>query len=231
MGVKGWVRSSLIDYPEHIAAVLFTGGCNFCCPMCHNGDLVLNPGCLPDIPHKQILGFLANRVGLLDGVVISGGEPLIQPGLDDFIWKVRNLGLNIKLDTNGYSPDGLAELLRQGLIDYIAMDVKAPPDKYSLLAGQAMIDVSRIERSVEILMRGQCAYEFRTTVVPGLLDAADIDAISRWIRGARKYVLQQFRPLHTLDPDLHTVEPYPVRALHEMMDRARIWVHEVAVRE
>ncbi|MCJ7736944.1 MAG: anaerobic ribonucleoside-triphosphate reductase activating protein [Anaerolineae bacterium] len=231
MHVKGWVRSSLIDYPEHIAAVLFTGGCNFRCPMCHNGNLVLTPGDLPDIPQERIFRLLGHRIGLLDGVVISGGEPMLQSDLADFIRKLRSLGLHVKLDTNGYSPDGLAELLKQGLIDYVAMDVKAPPAKYPLLTGRTKIDVSRIERSVDLLLDGQCAYEFRTTVVPGLLNTADIDTIGRWIKGGRKYVLQQFRSLHTLDPDLHMVKPYPVQVLREMTDCARAWVDDVSVRE
>ena len=191
----------------------------------------MTPGDLPDIPQERIFRFLAGRIGLLGGVVISGGEPMLQPDLAEFIRKLRSLGLHVKLDTNGYSPDRLADLLKQGLIDYVAMDIKAPPTKYPLLTGRTEIDVSRIERSVDLLLDGQCAYEFRTTVVPGLLNTADIGVISRWIRDGRKYVLQQFRSLHTLDPDLHMVKPYPVRILHEMADCARAWVDDVSVRE
>jgi len=230
MHVKGWVRSSLIDYPEHIAAVLFTGGCNFRCPMCHNRDLVLNPGVLPDLAGEEILGFLGNRVGLLDGVVVSGGEPMLQPDLAAFIRRIRELGFQVKLDTNGYSPEKLAILLNEGLVDYVAMDIKASPGKYALLAGLPDLDVDLINRSIELLLNGRCQYEFRTTVVPDLLDIGDIQEIAQWVTGGQRYVLQQFRPLQTLDPVLQMVKPYPVRVLREMAERARNWVENVTVR-
>jgi len=230
MHVKGWVRSSLIDYPEHIAAVLFTGGCNFRCPMCHNRDLVLNPGALPDLAGEEILGFLGNRVGLLDGVVVSGGEPMLQPDLAAFIRRIRELGFQVKLDTNGYSPEKLAILLNEGLVDYVAMDIKASPGKYALLAGLPDLDVDLINRSIELLLNGRCQYEFRTTVVPDLLDIGDIQEIAQWVTGGQRYVLQQFRPLQTLDPVLQMVKPYPVRVLREMAERARNWVENVTVR-
>jgi pyruvate formate lyase activating enzyme len=231
MHVKGWVRSSLIDYPEHVAAVLFTGGCNFRCPMCHNGSLVLTPGDSPDISQGKILEFLAHRLGLLDGVVISGGEPTLQPDLAEFIQEIRDLGFHVKLDTNGYLPDKLARLLEDGLVDYVAMDVKAPPGKYSVLAGREHIDISLIRRSIDLLISAHCRYEFRTTIVPGLLDIEDVEEISQWLEGGQKYVLQQFRSVHTLDPALHIAKPYSVRVLHEMADRARPWVDDVSVRE
>ena len=230
MRLKGWVRTSLIDYPEYIATVLFTGGCNFRCPSCHNADLVLRPAEMPDLPLDEVWAFLSRRVGLVDGVVVTGGEPTLQDGLIPFLRRVRERGLDVKLDTNGYRPDVLAALLDEGLVDYVAMDVKAPPEKYPLLAGYADLDVARLERSVALLQNSAISHEFRTTVVPGLLDEADVDEIARWIAGAARYMLQQFRPTGTLDPSLEAATPYSLERLREMAERANRWVVQATVR-
>ncbi|RLC97534.1 MAG: anaerobic ribonucleoside-triphosphate reductase activating protein [Chloroflexi bacterium] len=230
MKLKGWVRTSLIDYPGHIATVLFTGGCDFRCPMCHNADLVLRPGELPTLPLEEVWDFLSRRARLMDGVAITGGEPTLQADLLPFLRQVRALGLDVKLDSNGYNPDVLASLLDGGLVDYVAMDVKAPPAKYPRLAGLADLDLQRIEQSVALLRGGNVSYEFRTTVVPGLLDVEDIEEIARWIAGAERYVLQQFRPLGTLDPSLEKTTPYPMERLQAMAKRAGRWVNQVTVR-
>jgi pyruvate formate lyase activating enzyme len=224
------VRTSLIDYPDHIATVLFTGGCNFRCPMCHNADLVLRPAEMPDLPEEEVWGFLARREGLVDGVVITGGEPTLQPDLASFLRRLKDASLDVKLDTNGYRPDVLAALLTDGLLDYVALDVKAPPDKYPLLAGLTDADVTRIEQSITLLKESDIAHEFRTTVVPGLLDEDDIARIAQWIAGANQYVLQQFRPANTLDPALEKASPYPMPVLQAMAKRASQWVSQVAVR-
>ena len=238
MELKGWVRTSLIDFPDRIATVLFTGGCNFRCPMCHNADLVLHPEDSPDLSQEEVWDFLSRRAGLVDGVVITGGEPTLQIDLAPFLRRVRALDLDIKLDTNGYRPDVLAALLSEGLLDYVALDVKAPPEKYALLVGWAdgstgltkVLDLTRVERSIELLRSSDLSYEFRTTVVPGLLVEEDIEKIARWIAGAERYVLQQFRPSHTLDPALEQVSPYPMERLQEMAGRVDRWVAQVAVR-
>jgi pyruvate formate lyase activating enzyme len=228
--LKGWVRTSLIDYPDHIATVLFTGGCNFRCPMCHNADLVIRPRETPDLAREIVWDFLARRKGLVSGVVITGGEPTLQAGLVPFLRRIREMGLDVKLDTNGYRPDVLATLLGEGLVDYVAMDVKAPPDKYPLLAGRAGLDVARVERSIELLQDSGLSHEFRTTVVPDLLDEEDIEQIARQLAGAAQYVLQQFRPRHTLDPALEQATPYPMDRLYGMAERAGRWVTWVSVR-
>lgn len=230
MELKGWARTSLIDFQDHIATVLFTGGCNFRCPICHNCDLVLRPGELPDLSEAEVWAFLARRRGLVDGVVITGGEPTLQPDLIPFLRRLREQGLDIKLDTNGYRPDVLERLLSAGLVDYVAMDVKAPPEKYPLLAGRADVDVALVQRSIGLLRDSGVLYEFRTTVVPGLLDMGDVEAIARWVAGAWRYVLQQFRPLNTLDPALEAVSPYPMARLREMAGQAKRWVEQVVVR-
>jgi pyruvate formate lyase activating enzyme len=228
--IKGWVRTSLIDYPDHIATVLFTGGCGFRCPMCHNADLVVRPREMPTLSEEEVWAFLERRAGLVDGVAITGGEPTLQADLPSFLRRAQGGGLDAKLDTNGYHPDVLAALIEEGLVDYVAMDVKAPPEKYPLLAGRADLDVARVEQSIELLRDSGIAYEFRTTVVPGLLVAEDVEEIARWIAGAERYVLQQFRPQGTLDPDLETVHPYPREHLQEMARRAEKWIKQILVR-
>ncbi len=237
MHISGWIRTSLIDFPDHIATVFFTPGCNFRCPMCQNADLVLSPDAVPRISEEAVWDFLARRRGKLTGVVVSGGEPTLQRDLLPFLQRVRAYGYAVKLDTNGYRPRVLASLLAEGVVDYVAMDIKAPPAKYARLAGLASVDSSRIERSVAILRRGSVAHEFRTTVVPGLLDAEDIEAIARWLVTLDDelpppdlYVLQQFRGLRTLDPALAKVSPYTVDTLQEMADRARRWLPNVKIR-
>jgi len=230
VNLKGWIRTSLIDFPDHIATVLFTAGCNFRCPMCHNADLVLRPEELPDVPEGEVWAFLDRRAGLVDGVAITGGEPTLQSDLVPFLRRLRKRGLAVKLDTNGYRPEVLEALLAEGVVDYVAMDIKGPPGKYALLAGRDGLDLGRLERSVDLLRGGTVLYEFRTTVVPGLLDEEDVEEIARWITGASRYVLQQFRPVGTLDPALERVAPYPVERLRGMARRAERWVETVTVR-
>jgi len=230
MDLRGWVRTSLLDYPEHIATVLFTGGCNLRCPPCHNRDLVLHPQDVPAVPADEVFPYLARRAGLLDGVVLTGGEPALQPDLVPFLRRLRPLGLAVKLDTNGFFPDALETALAEGLVDYVAVDIKAPPDKYPLLAGRPALDLAPLERSLALLRASAIAYEFRTTVVPGLLDEEDIVAIARWLAGAPFYALQQFRPLNTLDPALEETAPYAPEALQAMARACAAWVERVEVR-
>ena len=231
MHIKGWVKTSLVDYPEHIAASLFSGGCNFRCPNCHNSDIVLRPGDFPDLSERELWAFLESRVSLLDGVVLTGGEPTLQPDLLPFAARLRELGYRVKLDTNGYRPDVVREMIDRSAVDYVAMDVKAPllPVPYACAAG-VPIDVDRVRRTVDLLLAGRVAYEFRTTVVPGLLAETDVAHIARAIRGARRYYLQQFVPRDTLDPAMLQVAPYPVDRLRAMADLARQWLDCVELR-
>jgi pyruvate formate lyase activating enzyme len=228
--LKGWVRTSLIDYPDHIATVLFTGGCNFCCPMCHNAGLVLHPAEIPALPEEEVWDFLVRREGMVDGIVITGGEPTLQPDLSPFLRRLKDADLDVKLDTNGYRPDVLKTLLHKGLLDYVALDIKAPRKKYPLLTGQAGLDATRIEQSIALLQESDIPYEFRTTVVPGLLDEDDVAEIAQWIAGADQYTLQQFRPVNTIDPKLEELSPYPTEMLQAMAERASQWVPRVTVR-
>jgi pyruvate formate lyase activating enzyme len=228
MQIRGWVRTSLIDYPGRIATVVFTGGCDFRCPYCQNPELVLHPGSLPTIDPAEVFQFLSRRRGLIDGVVITGGEPTLQDGLGDFLRKAKDLGLAIKLDTNGYRSQVLRELLEES-VDYVAMDVKASPAKYSLAAG-VPVDVRRIEESVRFILSSGIDHEFRTTVVPGIVAPEDVEEMVRLIAGAGKYILQQFRPQGTLDPRFREIAPYPAQTLLEMAQAAARWIEEVEVR-
>ena len=229
MQIRGWMKTSLIDYPGKIATVLFTSGCNFRCPYCQNSDLVLHPASLPEIDPAEIFQLLTRRRGLIDGMVITGGEPTLQDALDDFLQKVKALGLAIKLDTNGYRPQVLKDLLRRELLDYVAMDVKASPAKYPLAAG-VPVDLRRIEESVKLILSSGVEHEFRTTVAPGIVDPEDVEEIAKLIAGTGKYILQQFRPQVTIEPHFREIAPYPAQTLLEMAQAAERWIGEVEVR-
>ena len=190
---KAVLHSSLIEYPGHIADVLFVGGCNFRCVYCHNLDLVLRPDQLPDVDDEQLLASLLPRRSFVDGLVITGGEPTLQAGLIPFLSRARQAGFDIKLDTNGYQPDVLRLCLENHLVDYVAMDVKTSLTRYPLVTGVA-IDPARLRRSIDLIRHSGIDHEFRTTVVPGLVELADVESIARLIAGAQRYFLQAFRP-------------------------------------
>ena len=193
MRVAGMQKTTLLDYPGQVACTVFTGGCNFRCPFCHNASLVLPAERGRDAEEAETLAFLRKRRGLLDAVVVSGGEPLLQDGLEDFLRAVRALGYRIKLDTNGSFPDRLRSLAEQGLVDRVAMDVKNAPERYAETAGAEFLDFSAIERSKRWLLEGHVDYEFRTTVVRGLHTRESLLSAARWIEGAKEYYLQQYR--------------------------------------
>ncbi len=193
MLILGLNKTTLLDYPEHVAATIFTGGCNFRCPFCHNKDLVF-PQKTTTYSENEILSFLKKRAGVLTGVCITGGEPTLQKDLTDFLARIKDLGYLIKLDTNGYQPDILHNLLNQKLIDYCAMDIKNSPGKYAITAGLSSCDLHRITESVSCLLSltGSFPFEFRTTLVRELHDREDMLAISEWLKGAPAYYLQSY---------------------------------------
>lgn len=193
MQIHGFNKTTLLDYPEHVAATVFTGGCNFRCPFCHNGNLVLHPEEQPVIPKEEIMAFLKKRQGILEGVCITGGEPTLQRDLPEFIREVKDMGYLVKLDTNGSSPHVLWKLLQEGMVDYVAMDVKASKENYGYAAGVAHLDLSHIEESISILKNSHIDYEFRTTMVKGIHSIEEFEYISRWLSGSRAYFLQQYR--------------------------------------
>lgn len=198
MRIGGFQKSSLIDYPGQISAIIFTQGCNFRCPYCHNPELLANSD-NSDYYADSILEFLKTRQGKLDAVVITGGEPTLHSDLPDFIQKIKDMNFLIKLDTNGTNPNMLHSLLDKKLIDYVAMDIKAPIEKYSEVAC-ANVNTENILKSIEIVKNSGINYEFRTTIVKSQLSFEDFENIGELISGAQAYYLQKFVPTKTLDP-------------------------------
>lgn len=201
MHIKGLQKLTLLDYKGYLAATIFTGGCNFTCPFCHNSDLVLYPNTIPSIPENTIFEFLKNRIGRLEAVCVTGGEPTLQKDLPTFLANVKHLGYKVKLDTNGTSPDTIDYLVQNHLIDYIAIDVKNAKHKYAETAGfTCNINcntndnfINKIEQSIQYILHCGCPYEFRTTLVKELHTQEDILSICKWIEGADAYYLQPYR--------------------------------------
>ena len=192
MKICGLNKTTLLDYPGHVASTVFFGGCNFRCPFCHNGDLVLNSGEMLGYNEEEVLTFLKKRKNVLEGVCITGGEPTLYNQLPDFITKIKELGYKVKLDTNGSCPNMIETLIEKKLIDYIAMDIKAPISDYDKVCGVA-VDIEKVKRSVKMLKEGKVPYEFRTTVVKELHSKQAIMEIVEWIKGADNYYLQSYQ--------------------------------------
>ena len=192
MRISGLQKLTLLDFPGHTACTVFTGGCNYRCPFCHNAELVLRPEEQPEIPEAEFFALLEKRRGLLDGVAVTGGEPTLQPDLPEFLSRIRDLGYAVKLDTNGTRPDLLKRLVQEGLVQYVAMDIKNSPARYAETAGAADPQLDRIRESASFLMAGTAPYEFRTTVVQELHRPEDLREIGRWLRGAERYFIQCF---------------------------------------
>ncbi len=190
MNIVGYEKLTLVDYPEKVACILFLKGCNFLCPFCHNKELVL-PSNEESIPFSEILDFLKSRVGKLDAVVISGGEPTLDPDLVYIITEIKKLGYLVKLDTNGSNPEILQYLIDNKLIDYCAMDIKNSPEKYNLTAG-AKVDLSAIEKSVRILENDTIPYEFRMTTIEEFHEDSDIPKIGEFLKGAKTFYFQKY---------------------------------------
>lgn len=207
MLIKGLVKTTLIDYPGKVACTVFLACCNFRCPYCQNPELVAGYDRLPTIAREEVFEHLKSRKKWLDGVCISGGEPTLNKELPEFLRKIKSMGFLIKLDTNGTNPEMLKKLLDEKLIDYIAMDIKAPLERYEEVV-RVKVDLEKIGKSVEIIKNSAVDYEFRTTVVPGLLNCGDVKKICELLRGSKRYCLQQFRPDITLDALFGKVAPY-----------------------
>lgn len=230
MGIKGVQPVSLVDYPGNICSTVFFGGCNLRCPFCHNAQLVQGADTLADENLEDVLAFLAERRHLVPTVCITGGEPTLAPELPGFIRRLKRAGLLVKLDTNGTRPEVLRALLAERLLDYVAMDVKAPPAKYGLVAGRP-VDLEAIRTSINLIRTAAPAYEFRTTVVPELLTEEDLLSIGKELAGSDKYVLQPFRPTHPLiNPELELAAPCPVSFLEKVAKELRAWIKTVEVR-
>lgn len=197
MQIHGLNKTTLLDYPGHVAATVFCGGCNFRCPFCHNSELVLNPASTPAISDREVLDFLAKRKGILQGICITGGEPTLQQDLAEFIYHVKDLGYLVKLDTNGYRPEVIKNLVEGHLLDYIAMDIKSGPSGYAKAVG--LLELSKdsslknIRESIDFIMTCGVQYEFRTTVVKGLHEEKDFQEIGPLLQGCKAYFLQNYK--------------------------------------
>ena len=215
--IGGLQKTTLIDFPGRIAATIFLCGCNFRCPWCYSPELVLPEKIKnqPKITEKEFFEFLKSRKELLEGVVVCGGEPTINKDLPDFIKKIKNLGFSIKIDTNGSNPKMLKNLIDKKLVDYVAMDIKGPKEKYSQFIGKE-VDIKKIQKSIDILKQGKVDYEFRTTILPSLHKKEDIIEMAKWISGAKRYYLQNFRLEKILDPDFEKIKPYSQEFLLEI---------------
>jgi pyruvate formate lyase activating enzyme len=222
MIIKGFAKLTLLDYPGRVACTVFTGGCNFKCPFCHNASLAVRAGELPNIDQEEVFSLLRKRKGILDGVCVSGGEPLLMPDIADFLGRVKELGYSVKLDTNGYLPHRLASVIERGLVDTVAMDIKNSPDKYAMTAGVEGLDMAPILESAALLMGGSLPYEFRTTVVKELHEAEDFEKIGRWIEGAAAYYLQSF--IDSGDVIRGGLSAHPKEKLEEFVTTVRKYV-------
>ena len=192
MRIQGLQKLTLLDYPEHTACTVFTAGCNFRCPFCHNASLVVDIPKEAQISEEEFFTFLQKRIGILDGVCVSGGEPLLQPDIELFIRKIKDMGFAVKLDTNGSFPDKLIHLVKEGLVNYVAMDIKNSPETYAFTAGTETLDIVSVQKSVSYLMEGHVPYEFRTTVVKHYHSKESFEEIGKWLAGTEKYFLQNF---------------------------------------
>lgn len=220
MNIRGLFKTSLVDYPGRVSAVIFTGGCNLRCGYCHNPELALNSPSLEKIEESDVLSFLEKRRSLLDGITVSGGEPALDSGLIPFLEKVRSLGLLIKLDTNGFFPDVISECAEKKLIDYAALDMKTSPEKYPSLTGRP-VNFKDVLSTLNILRDISIDYEIRTTCVPGYVTVDDIQKIGRAIGRVKRYYLQQFVNRNELiDSGIRELVPYPAAYLRELQSEA-----------
>lgn len=230
MNIRGLFKTSLVDYPGKVSAVIFTGGCNLRCGYCHNPDLALNSPELEKIEESEVFSFLEKRKSLLDGITVSGGEPALDSGLIPFLEKVRSIGLSIKLDTNGFFPHVITECAERKLIDYAALDVKTSPEKYPSLTGRPVI-FKDVLSTLNVLRDLSIDYEIRTTCVPGFVTVSDIHKIGSAIGRVKRYYLQQFVNRNVLiDSGIRDLVPYTVAYLRELQSGAEKFSEYCSIR-
>ena len=229
MQIAGLQKSSLLDYPSKIAAVIFTLGCNFRCPYCHNPNLITAVSSNSLFDETAVFNFLKQRQGKLDAVVVSGGEPSLQKDIAEFFRKIKDLGYLAKLDTNGTNPDVIKRLVNEKLVDYIAMDIKSPLNKYEQTVCRS-IDIGKISESIEFIMSCGVEYEFRTTVVRSQLDILDFENIGKILKGAKRYYLQKFKSDITLNPDFSQEQTYTDMEFEKIQSILKSYIDEVLIR-
>ncbi|MCD8338547.1 MAG: anaerobic ribonucleoside-triphosphate reductase activating protein [Lachnospiraceae bacterium] len=228
MKICGLQKLTLLDFPGKVACTVFLGGCDFCCPFCHNSELIMESAGKSDHTVTEFFSFLEKRRGLIDGVAVTGGEPTLHHDLPEFLRQIHEMGFSIKLDTNGNHPDMLSALLEMGLVDYVAMDIKNAPSRYSETIGKANFDLSNVCHSASLLMSGTADYEFRTTVVAEFHDDTVFPEIGQWIQGAKRYFLQCFVDRDTvLKAGLHAPSEADLRRYAKLVQP---YVQNVALR-
>jgi pyruvate formate lyase activating enzyme len=231
--IKGFIKSSMLDWDGRIVSTLYVPHCNMRCPFCHNRSLILSPDEHETISYEEILNFYKERKDFLDGICLTGGEPCLYNDLVDFLKPLKEAGALIKLDSNGTFPDRIKELVENQIIDYIAMDIKHAPafDKYKQASFIKNEDLfNNVKESINYIMTCGLPYEFRTTVVPSIHDKESIIEIAKFIKGAKKYALQNFQPQNTLDIEFEKLNPFKIEEIEEMADSVRSLVGEVIVR-
>lgn len=228
MVINGFQKLTLLDYPGRVACTIFTAGCNLRCPFCHNASLVTHIDTDNRISTEEVLDYLKKRQGILEGVCITGGEPLLQPDIKEFIAEIKSLGYAVKLDTNGTFPEKLKELVNEGLVDYVAMDIKNSKAKYKETTGINDLDLSKIEESVEFLIDGKLDFEFRTTIVNEFHTVDDIQDIVVWLSGTHKYFLQNF--VDSGDLIGESLTAVTLDTLREMREKATEIIPNVEIR-
>jgi len=226
--IKGIEKFAPKDFPGYISSTVFVGGCNFRCPFCHNAELVLKPQSLPTFPLDYFLGYLDSRKNWLEAVCVSGGEPLLHDNLEILLQIIKDRNLLVKIDTNGAFPEKLEKLVKAGLLDYIAMDIKAPLDKYKKVTAVS-VNTDNVKRSVHIVQNANLDYIFRTTAVPGFIDGNDIEEIGQFLKGSKIFQIQQFKPVNTLDKSLEKTKPYSKEELQALADRAEPYFEEIKI--
>ena len=229
MFISGLQKLTLLDFPGKVACTVFTSGCNFRCPFCHNAPLVLPERLGCDVTEEEVLAFLKKRVGVLDGVAVTGGEPLLHRETDAFLEQVKSLGYSVKLDTNGSFPDRLEAILSKGLADRVAMDIKNSPDAYAKTTGLLQPDLAAVTRSRDLLLSGTVEYEFRTTVVKGLHTTESLIGAAKWIAGAKEYYLQQYKDSGDVI-EAGGLSAFSEEEMHALADAVRQYVPSVLLR-
>jgi len=227
MDIRGFIETSFLDWDGKISSVIFLPLCNFSCPFCNNASLLSKIELLPALDPEAIDEFLDKRKSFIDGVVLTGGEPTLQPDLISYIKHLKSMKFLVKLDTNGTNPQILKELMSEKLLDYVAMDIKAPLDERYFKASGTQVDLNKIRESIKLLMGSGIDYEFRTTVCPAFHEEKDLIDIAKEIPGAKKYVLQQFVAKDVLDPNLLKIKPYSKEELSDLARSARKYVNTV----
>ncbi|MFH1837246.1 MAG: anaerobic ribonucleoside-triphosphate reductase activating protein [Candidatus Omnitrophota bacterium] len=228
MRIAGLQKLSLVDYPRHLAAVVFLQGCNFRCGYCQNVSLLAAEGA-PGPTEDEILEFISARKKVLEGVVVTGGEPTIHDDLEKLIVKIKKTGLKVKLDTNGSDPKTLQKLIHKGLLDYLAIDIKTSLPKYHLVVNEKEL-IDKVERSIRLVLLSTVPYELRTTCVPGIVNEEDFRLIGEFVRGAKKYCLQQFKPDITHEKAFQKVKPYSKKEIEHLASVIGEYVEEVEIR-